>query len=116
MSELAGDDEMLEKQKQLYHVWDESAYLVMNGRESRYNDKMKGYSSVYNATRGNSLSFNIDSFRNWAYCVGYEDAWRISDSKNQIAGGHPNLKDGVCKGRPPLSWNCCNYSGSFEQL
>src|SRR5659263_171142 len=25
---------------------------------------------------------------------------------NQIAGGHPNLKDGVCKGRPPLSWNC----------
>ena len=35
MSELAGDDELLEKQKQLYHVWDESAYLVMNGRESR---------------------------------------------------------------------------------
>ena len=27
-------------------------------------------------------------------------------NKNQIAGGHPNLKDGVCKGRPPLSWNC----------
>ena len=27
-------------------------------------------------------------------------------TKNQIAGGHPNLKDGVCKGRPPLSWNC----------
>src|SRR5450759_4253475 len=26
--------------------------------------------------------------------------------KDQIAGGHPNLKDGVCKGRPPLSWNC----------
>ena len=26
--------------------------------------------------------------------------------ENQIAGGHPNLKDGVCKGRPPLSWNC----------
>jgi hypothetical protein len=25
---------------------------------------------------------------------------------DQIAGGHPNLKDGVCKGRPPLSWNC----------
>ena len=25
---------------------------------------------------------------------------------NQIAGGYPNLKDGVCKGRPPLSWNC----------
>jgi putative SOS response-associated peptidase YedK len=40
MSELAGDDEMLEKQKQLYHVWDESAYLVMNGRESRYHDRM----------------------------------------------------------------------------
>ena len=37
MSELAGDDEMLEKQKQLYHVWDESSYLVMNGRESRMN-------------------------------------------------------------------------------
>ena len=25
---------------------------------------------------------------------------------NQIAGGNPNLKDGVCKGRQQLSWNC----------
>jgi PAS domain S-box-containing protein len=24
--------------------------------------------------------------------------------ENQIAGGHPTLKDGVCKGRPPLYW------------
>ena len=46
-----------------------------------YNDEMKGYSSVYNATRGNSFSFNIDSFRNEAYCVGYEDAWRIEFQK-----------------------------------
>ena len=30
----------------------------------------------------------------------------MAKKKNQIAGGHPNLKDGVCKGRPPLSWNC----------
>jgi hypothetical protein len=30
----------------------------------------------------------------------------LNHLKNQIAGGHPNLKDGVCKGRPPLSWNC----------
>ena len=46
-----------------------------------YNDEMKGYSLVYNATRGNSFSFNIDSFRNEAYCVGYEDAWRIEFQK-----------------------------------
>jgi hypothetical protein len=30
----------------------------------------------------------------------------FAEEINQIAGGHPNLKDGVCKGRPPLSWNC----------
>ena len=30
----------------------------------------------------------------------------FAGDKDQIAGGHPNLKDGVCKGRPPLSWNC----------
>jgi len=30
----------------------------------------------------------------------------LTELQNQIAGGHPNLKDGVCKGRPPLSWNC----------
>jgi hypothetical protein len=30
----------------------------------------------------------------------------LTNLENQIAGGHPNLKDGVCKGRPPLSWNC----------
>ena len=34
------------------------------------------------------------------------DFMKLSFIKNQIAGGHPNLKDGVCKGRPPLSWNC----------
>src|SRR5659263_234918 len=37
----------------------------------------------------------------------FSDAPQIEEiSINQIAGGHPNLKDGVCKGRPPLSWNC----------
>lgn len=46
-----------------------------------YNDEMEGYSSVYNATHDNPLSFNIDSFRNWAYCVGYEDAWRLLEHK-----------------------------------
>ena len=30
----------------------------------------------------------------------------FAGDKDQIAGGHPNLKDGVCKGLPPLSWNC----------
>jgi hypothetical protein len=44
-----------------------------------YQDEMTGYSSVYNATYGNHLSFNIDSFRKWAFCVGYEDAWRSSE-------------------------------------
>jgi hypothetical protein len=44
-----------------------------------YHDEMSGNSSVYNATCGNRLSFNIDSFRKWAYCIGYEDAWRSSD-------------------------------------
>src|SRR5450759_406752 len=34
------------------------------------------------------------------------DVWGHRKDLNQIAGGHPNLKDGVCKGRPPLSWNC----------
>lgn len=46
-----------------------------------YQDEMKGYSTVYNETRGDSFSFNVDSFRNWAYCVGYEDAWWLSDLK-----------------------------------
>jgi hypothetical protein len=44
-----------------------------------YQDELNVYSSVYNATCGNYLSFNIDSFRKWAYCVGYEDAWRSSE-------------------------------------
>jgi hypothetical protein len=34
---------------------------------------------LYNATHDNSFSFNIGSFRKWAYCVGYEDAWRSLD-------------------------------------
>jgi len=46
-----------------------------------YSDYMRGYSSRYNATRGNSFSFNVNSFRNRSYCVGYEDAWRLSDIK-----------------------------------
>lgn len=41
-----------------------------------YNDYMRNYSSKYNATRWNSFSFNIQqSFRDEAYCTGYEDAW-----------------------------------------
>jgi hypothetical protein len=48
-----------------------------------YQDEMSGYSSVYNATCGNYLSFNIDSFRKWTYCVGYEDAWRSSEYEMQ---------------------------------
>ena len=51
-----------------------------------YNDYMRGYSSKYNATRGNSFSFNIGSFRNEAYCVGYEDAWSLSDLKKNGHG------------------------------
>lgn len=47
-----------------------------------YKNEMLGYFSEYNAKRGNSFSFNIESFRNEAYCVGYEDAWRISEIKN----------------------------------
>lgn len=46
-----------------------------------YNDHNRGYSSKYNSTCGNSLSFNVESFRNEAYCAGYEDAWRMSDKK-----------------------------------
>jgi hypothetical protein len=52
-----------------------------------YNDYFRGYSSKYNATRGNSFSLNIESFRDEAYCVGYEDAWGLSDlKKNEHRG------------------------------
>ena len=34
------------------------------------------------------------------------DDSNVKVDENQIAGGHPNLKDGVCKCRPPLSLNC----------
>jgi hypothetical protein len=44
-----------------------------------YKDEMNGYSSLYNATHDNPFSFNIENFRTWAYCVGYEDAWRSSE-------------------------------------
>jgi hypothetical protein len=52
-----------------------------------YNDYFRGYSSKYNATRGNSFSFNIESFRNEAYCAGYEDAWSLSDLEKNEHGG-----------------------------
>lgn len=51
-----------------------------------YNDYLRGYSSKYNVTHGNSFSFTIKSFRNEAYCSGYEDAWRESDYKNDGQG------------------------------
>lgn len=52
-----------------------------------YNDYFRGYSSKYNATRGNSFSLNIESFRDEAYCVGYEDAWSLSHLKKNEHGG-----------------------------
>jgi hypothetical protein len=48
---------MLEKQKQLYHVWGEPAYLVMSGRESRIiseadNDFKENIEEYLNKIRG----------------------------------------------------------------
>ena len=78
----------------LYVIVDVIAYLVFlpafmplgltpftNEYHEGYNDYMREYSSKYNATQGNYFSFNTESFRNEAYCTGYEDAWQLSDLK-----------------------------------